>query len=441
MLHACSFGAPDPQYDDPHEHSTEAVLTLEYVKSEVNMQRLLATVHPGSVPAVRRLRLSRCAINASALAGCSELAAVTQLRLDDCQAAGSWDAAFAALFEEAPLLRSLRTSSCFHGELPASLVAHTGLHQLTLWDNEMDVLPAGPYLASLERLYIEEDGMLQLFPALTAATALTCLGLMRHGWGNAPPLSTVGISAALAGMPRLRTLQLVECRLAALPIDDWAGMSALESLDLRQNNFTLLPAALSRALSLRQLDLSSNKFTSLPAELHQATALRQLNLSQNYSLCPTAQQLGVLLSHLPLLEELNLSATGLTELPEQLPAGKPCVVLCCHVFKTPSSKALLLSSKLVRHTLPDLPAWSHAGLRTLNVQHNWLQSLPPGLACESLTSLGLWCNPLRLNRADIERLLTNMPRLLDLAGWGSYTTRDAKSYVSDTLSLRGCPDD
>ena len=67
-----------------------------------------------------------------------------------------------------------------------------------------------------------------------------------------------------------------------------------------------------------------NGFATLPAALSLATSLRQLSLSGNTRMGPTAQQLRTLLSRLPLLEQLDVSGCGLTELPERFPPGKLC---------------------------------------------------------------------------------------------------------------------
>lgn len=212
-----------------------------------------------------------------------------------------WEAALGALLHQAPQLSDVQASRCLKGELPQSLAASTGLRHLTLCENGLQTLPAGPYLASLEALCLVEEGpMEQLPPALAAATALTSLEVRELRWN----LSTDGMAALLSQLGRLRVLQLSYCGLDQLPLEGWAGISALQSLDLRFNNLTAVPAA-----------------------LHQATSLRQLNLSYN-PLRPTGQQLGALLSRMPLLEDLDLYSVLLTKLPEHLPAGKLRMLRC-----------------------------------------------------------------------------------------------------------------
>lgn len=174
-------------------------------------------------------------------------------------------------------------------------MANTGLRHLTLCENALEVLPAGPYLANLERLMPWIEALPQLPSALTAATGLTCLEVR----DSTAALSSAGMAAVLSRLPRLRRLQLVFCGLDALPPAGWHGIAALQ-----------------------YLHLGVNQLTSLPAALHQATSLLQLNLSGNMQLAPTAEQLGALLSRLPLLEGLDLTGLGLMELPSHMPPGK-----------------------------------------------------------------------------------------------------------------------
>ena len=282
-----------------HKYSGGAGLRLSMVPPAASMQRLVSALRPGGVPAVQRLQFSDCAFSPAAFEHCTQLAAVTLLFFYGCAAAaaGGWEAAMAALLRHMPLLSSLHVEGSFGGELPLCLTTHTQLRCLTFTDTTVQALPAGPYLASLEELFIAEEELEQLPPALTAATALTSLEV--HVNFSAPPLPADGLGAVLAHLPRLQSLALTGCGLQDLPAAGWAFMPALTSLDLTGNDLACLPAALSEATSLRQLHLSSNE---------------QMGLS--------AQQLAALLSRLPLLEKLDLTHMRLKELPAQLQSGK-----------------------------------------------------------------------------------------------------------------------
>ncbi|PRW61525.1 phospho phosphatase [Chlorella sorokiniana] len=370
-MHCCRYTIGEP-YEEMPQGGPTAFLEVAYAAPGFSLLALLSGLRPGGVPAIERLRLRHCVLEAATLWHCSMLTALTRLDIADCgAAAGGWDAVMVALLSQAPLLSSLQVESCFADALPGSLITHTGLRQLSLSD--VETLPAGPYVASLQQLSLLDARLQQLPPALTAATALTCLEVQRVHY-SATPFSTAGMAALLSRLPQLRALQLAHCGLQQLPVQGWPGWSVLQSLDLR-----------------------SNSLTSLPAELHQATALHHLNLSGNCQLRPTAEQLGALLSHLPLLQGLELSRVGLTELPDQLPPG----------------------------------------LRALDVSSNKLQSLPPGLTCQLLTSLTLCGNyGLNLSCAVMERLFARMPRLSDLPGWVLFTSDDALHYVKDVLRQR-----
>ena len=231
---------------------------------------------------------------------CPPLRSLTKLQFSNCEAAaGDWEAVLGAVLSQAPLLSSLLVKHCLHGALPQCLIAHTGLQELTLWENDLATLPAGPYLASLQQLDCLDDSLLQLPAALAAATALTCLEVQREPLNFCPPFEATSLDGVLSHLTRLRQLRLAHCGYQNLALEGWPGIAALQALDL-----------------------SGNSLTALPAALHQATALRKLNLRINTSLAPTAQQLGALLSRLPLLEELDLAATGLTELPPSFLPGK-----------------------------------------------------------------------------------------------------------------------
>lgn len=73
-----------------------------------SLPALLRCLRPIGVPAVQRLKLGHCALDMAALAHCSELAALTHIRLRCMTAANDdWEAALAGLLRQAPLLSSL----------------------------------------------------------------------------------------------------------------------------------------------------------------------------------------------------------------------------------------------------------------------------------------------------------------------------------------------
>ena len=339
-LQYCFYRIPEPEENMPRGGPT-AFLAIAHLTSTGRMPQLLSTLHPGGVPVVERLQLCGCTLDSAAPPLCGALASLTQLQLYGCEAAaGGWDAALGALLRHSPLLSSLHLGDSLDGALPPSLLAHTRLTELRLSHNSLQELPAGPYLSNLKQLSLEEDAIPQLPQVLMAAKGLTALMVERSVWvlnGAPAPLSTDGMAALLSQLPHLQRLQLSGCGLQQLPLDDWAGISALRSLNLTSNSLSYLPGA-----------------------LHQAASLRQLKLNNNPQLAPTAQQLGPLLSCLPLLEELELSHCGLKELPAQFPTGKQdwcllksclscgtwvlrCAAMCCGKAEAPPVPLILLN--------------------------------------------------------------------------------------------------
>lgn len=294
-LGSCSYWTPDPGEEDIYEDVSGAILSMDAAAAGCTCQ-LLRALCPGGVPALQSLELLQCSVSAADLESCTELAAVTWLNMCSCRAQGGWEAALAALLRRTPLLSSLSVRECFEGLLPRCLVDRSGLRRLWLSHNGLSVLPGGPYLASLQHLAVADSSIARL-PALAAATALT--GLEVHGHANGRASLSQDLAAGIPQLPRLQHIQLTGCNLEHLPLEGWAGLSALQSLDLSWNGFTTLPAAVSQAVSLRHLSLSHNE--KLPL---------------------TARQLGTLLSRLPLLQKLELAGVGLTDLPPRLPSGE-----------------------------------------------------------------------------------------------------------------------
>lgn len=297
LLGLCSYWTPDPGEEEVCEDVSGAICSIIAAAAGSTCQ-LLRALRPGGVPALRSLELLQCSVSAADLEGCIELAAVTWLSMCGCRAQGGWEATLAALLRRTPLLSSLTAGECFESLLPLCLVERSGLRQLRLLHNGLSVLPGGPYLASLQHL-AAADSLIAHLPALAAATSLTSLEV--HGRANGGAPLSQDLAAGIPQLPRLQHLQLTGCNLEHLPLEGLAGLSALQLLDLSWNSFTTLPAAVSQAVSLRHLSLTHNQ-----------------------KLAPTARQLGTLLPRLPLLQQLDLAAVGLTDLPTRLPSGELC---------------------------------------------------------------------------------------------------------------------
>lgn len=129
-------------------------------------------------------------------------------------------------------------------------------------------------------------------------------------------------------------------------------LTALQSLNLYENNLTNLPDWLGQLTELKELNLSFNRLSELPVSLGQLYALRSLDVFRNrLSELPSA--LGCLRS----LELLELSFNQLECLPESL--------------------------------------GQLSALRSLHLKYNRLKSLPESLGnLSGLTYIELFCNPL-----------------------------------------------
>jgi len=80
-------------------------------------------------------------------------------------------------------------------------------------------------------------------------------------------------------LPNLTMLQLSYNLLRSVP--DLRHLAFLETLDLRHNNLTALPAHIANIPSLTCLDLSGNQLTELPAAIGSCDSLRRLNVADN----------------------------------------------------------------------------------------------------------------------------------------------------------------
>tara|TARA_B100000475_G_scaffold109808_1_gene80231 strand:+ start:329 stop:1162 length:834 start_codon:yes stop_codon:yes gene_type:complete len=90
-------------------------------------------------------------------------------------------------------------------------------------------------------------------------------------------------------------------------------LTALQALDLSDNQLTSVPAEIGQLTSLEVLYLANNQLTSLPAEIWQLTSLTYLNLSYT-TLTSLPAEIGQLTS----LTVLDFEANQLTSLPAEI---------------------------------------------------------------------------------------------------------------------------
>lgn len=197
-----------------------------------------------------------------------------------------------------------------------------------------------------------------------------------------------------AGLSELRWLNLRDNRLISLPPDMFADLKALRSLDLERNQLESLPTgALVELQALTILDIGSNRLTEIPAGLAELTGLTELDMSRN----PWAELPADLFARMEHLKRLFLHNVGLEELAPQL-------------FDGPSR---LNELALYGNGLSGLPPGIFDGLpdlRWLSLSRNQLASLPPGVFASLRRLEALYLHYNRLARLDSD-VFARLPNL------------------------------
>ncbi|XP_045102556.1 leucine-rich repeat-containing protein 40-like isoform X1 [Portunus trituberculatus] len=174
-----------------------------------------------------------------------------------------------------------------------------------------------------------------------------------------------------------------------------SNLSALQILDLSDNNLTALPSTLGELISLQRLNLSHNQLQELPVGVFALQDLRSLQLDHNnFTTFPDD------LGNLPVLEYLDVSHNSLESLPfsigylqrlskfnasENEIKELPPEIGDCFAL----SQLDMTHNKL--ESLPD----SIGNLRKLEqlyLRHNRLRSIPPLHSCVAMKELYLGNN-------------------------------------------------
>jgi len=200
------------------------------------------------------------------------------------QAAFQWD--WDSFDEHAPSLRELSVGASRVQLLPPGLLdGLTQLRRLSLWNNEVNRLPAR-FFSSVAESLIELSLWGNRLERVDATTfdvgarqqwsALRTLDLDRN------LISWLG-SDSFSSMPNMETLRLAGNRVAALSADALAGLHRLRSLRLEHNELGFIHAAAFVGLeSLLSLSLADNALAFLPDGLfEQLGRLADLRLQNN----------------------------------------------------------------------------------------------------------------------------------------------------------------
>ena len=151
--------------------------------------------------------------------------------------------------------------------------------------------PAAPQTAGIcDRTLQVQDEIVRSLPGVgrcsevtsTHLEGITALSLSAYGMPADKRIYSLK-SGDFAGLSNLETLNLRNNQMTRLPTDLFKGLSNLQNLNLMVNRLTSLPAGLFNGLSnLHTLNLSDNQLSSLPAGLFNGLSnLHTLDLSNN----------------------------------------------------------------------------------------------------------------------------------------------------------------
>ena len=199
------------------------------------------------------------------------LAAADTLQFAHLSADGGTLDAFPSALEKCPALwkLSLRGQTALV-PLSADIGNLKGLRWLDLSEMGLSALPDEVDTLPLQRLYLADNALAELPPAVAHLDGLDYLNLDRNQLRDLPD----GVSAWTS----LRWLRLNGNALTNLP-EAASSWTALERLYLRGNRLEALPESFASLPSLQQLDLGRNRgLRALPDSIGNLAALTRLDL-------------------------------------------------------------------------------------------------------------------------------------------------------------------
>ncbi|GLI60310.1 hypothetical protein VaNZ11_002426, partial [Volvox africanus] len=172
--------------------------------------------------------------------------------------------------------------------------AGPSLTRLDLSGNQIPALPPPPdglvRLPGLRVLVLNAMG-LHVWPLPPVPGALQ--GLTELQVRNNPTLRQMPLYP-FAACPEVVRLELSGVSAAGcLPSGTFAGLTALQALDLSQTGLAAFPGGLVQLSRLRVLNLADNRMDTLPVEVSEMRGLDELNLSNN-NIATLPPQLGLL---------------------------------------------------------------------------------------------------------------------------------------------------
>ncbi|GLD96116.1 hypothetical protein PINS_up004794 [Pythium insidiosum] len=261
-----------------------------------------------------------------------------------------------------------------------------------------------------------------------------CFPADLDAWDGLKALETLELSSnrltrlplVVSGLSGLKALSLAGNRLRdvnALPLavlQRWAARGCcLETLDLRENALTVVPAELFVAIAstLERLFLQHNELESLPAAFMSLTRLHDVQLSHN-RLLQLDGDLLVLLSRCSLVQTVDLAHNQLLQFPltNQTTSISSVRVLRMHrnrlrvLPSLPSVSFSVCEELWLQHNriklVPDDFFASFPALRVCNLSENALHLLPDSVSnCQRLETLDLHGNRLEAAPAALSSLV------------------------------------
>ena len=202
-------------------------------------------------------------------------------------------------------------------------VAHTfELRALSEGGNSPEAtgLPVTPTPGICDRTQQVQDEILNRLSAVSACAAVTVADLASVLILVMEEKSITSLKADdFAGLTAVTTIEVAYNQLGALPAKLFSGLTTLQHLNIQDSGVTTLPAdAFSGLTALTSLFLDGNKVGSLPA--NQFSGLRNLRAIQLGSIGMTELPAG-LFSGLSELRDLDVSGNELTSLPAGVFSG------------------------------------------------------------------------------------------------------------------------
>ena len=230
-------------------------------------------------------------------------------------------------------------------------------------------------LGTVKLLYLPQEGIGRLRSGdFAGLVALDVLQLQDNELTELP-------ADIFDGLSRLRSIAINGNQLAELPPGLLANLDRLQTLDLGGNRLSALPRAIFRDLSrLRFLDLGSNELTHLPPGIFESLSHLQTLFLFHNRLSELPENLFAGLSN---LELLTIRGNELTTLPEGLFYGL----------------SRLGDLRVGDNRLTELPEglfWETPNLDRLDLERNQLKELPPGLLSKTPALLRLFLGDNRL---------------------------------------------